>query len=79
MVIKRIYWLRVVTDEWSVFTRGLWVFWVLMLMVDAGVDDFIVNHPCKIFQTVELDGLVGRGVCINGKWVVTFTASAGGS
>ena len=76
MVIERIYWLRVVTDEWSVFTRGLWVFWVLMLMVDAGVDDFIVNHPCKILQTVELDGL-GRGV--NCKWVYTFTASAGGS
>lgn len=78
-VIKRIDWLGVVTDEWSVFTWGLWVLWVLVLMVDAGVDDFIVNHSCKILKTVELDGLVGNGGIVKDYWVGTFTASAGGS
>ena len=73
-ILKRINGCWFVINEWSVLSRGLWVSPVLVLMVYASMDDFIIDHSGKVLETVELDGLV---VGVQDDWVGALTASAG--
>ena len=65
--------LRIISNEWLVLARLLWSPGLYMLVVDASVDDLVVDHVGKVLKTVELDLLV---TSVYDEWVIAGAASA---